>query len=308
LQIMYSLSGERRLSEAALPWLPGFGGSQPVRIGNAAYTQHQADVYGEVIDALHSARTHGLEADDNAWRIQLELCKYLEKHWRDPGSGIWEQRGEDRRYVHSTVMCWVAIDRTIKCIETYGLDIPTEALKRLRQEIHADVCANGFNTHRQSFVQFYGSDELDASLLQIPLVGFLPIDDPRVVATVEAVQRELMVDGYVLRYRSDSAPDGLPPGEGTFLACTLWLADNLALMGRFDEAREIFERVLAIRNDVGLLAEEYDPVGRRQLGNFPQAFSHVGIINTAKNLAPGRGPNEERAETELTPAADVTPA
>lgn len=304
LQIMYSLSGERRLPEYALPWLSGFGASQPVRIGNAAHTQRQMDVYGEVIDTLHAARMHGLEADDNAWRIQLELVHHLEKHWRDAGAGIWEQRGPDQRYVHSSVMVWVAIDRTIKSIESFGLDVPTHGLKRLRQTIHEEVCAYGYSSHRQSFVQYFGSEELDASTLQIPLVGFLPIDDPRVVSTIEAIQRELTVDGFVLRYKSHEAPDGLPPGEGTFLACSLWLADNLALMGRMGEAREMFDRVLAVRNDVGLLAEEYDPVGKRQLGNFPQAFSHVGVINTAKNLSPAPGPNEERAkgESEKQPA------
>ncbi len=287
LQIMYSLAGERRLPEYELPWLNGFAGSRPVRVGNDAYLQQQLDVYGEVIDALYAARAHGLTANDDAWRVQLELIRHLDAHWRDPGAGIWEQRGSSRRYVYSTVMVWVAIDRTIKTVEQYKLDLPVEPWKAWRKAIHDEVCTAGFSTRRNAFVQAFGSEDLDASALLIPLVGFLPIDDPRVVGTVEAVQRELMADGFVLRYIAHETADGLPPGEGAFLACSLWLADNLALMGRLDEAREIFERVLAVRNDVGLLAEEYDPLNRRHLGNFPQAFSHVGVINTARNIVLG---------------------
>ncbi|HEX9463455.1 MAG TPA: glycoside hydrolase family 15 protein [Alphaproteobacteria bacterium] len=284
LQIMYSLAGERRLPESELPWLPGFGNSRPVRIGNAAYVQQQLDVYGEVIDALHYARRSGLDVNDDAWRVQLELVRYLEKHWRDPGSGLWEQRTEPRRYVYSTVMAWAAFDRTIRAIERYKLDLPTEPWKALRKAIHDEVCQDGFSTRRNAFVQYFGGEELDASALLIPLVGFLPISDPRIVATVDTIQRNLMADGFVLRYFADESADGLPAGEGAFLACSLWLADNLALMGRFEEAEEIFERVLGVANDVGLLAEEYDPLNRCQLGNFPQAFSHVGVINTVRNL------------------------
>jgi GH15 family glucan-1,4-alpha-glucosidase len=287
LQIMYSLAGDRRLPEYELPWLEGFGRSHPVRVGNAAYTQSQLDVYGETIDALYAARLHGLNANDDAWRVQLELIRHLEKHWRDPGAGLWEQRIEPRRYVYSTVMAWVAVDRTIKHAERYKLDLPLEPWKAWRQAIHDEVCSAGYSTRRNAFVQSFGGEDLDASALLIPLVGFLPIDDPRVVATVETIKRELMADGFVLRYIAHSTADGLPPGEGAFLACSLWLADNLALMQRPDEAKEIFERVLAVRNDVGLLAEEYDPLHRRQLGNFPQAFSHVGVINTARNLVLG---------------------
>jgi GH15 family glucan-1,4-alpha-glucosidase len=287
LQIMYSLVGERRLPEYELPWLDGFAGSRPVRVGNDAYTQQQLDVYGEVIDALYAARAHGLTANDDAWRVQLELIRHLETHWRDPGAGLWEQRIEPRRYVYSTVMVWVAVDRTIKSAEQYGLDLPLDRWKAWRQTIHDEVCRDGFSTRLNAFVQTFGGDDLDASALLIPLVGFLPIDDPRVVATVETIQRKLMADGFVLRYIAHAKADGMPPGEGAFLACSLWLADNLALMQRYDEARAIFERVLAVRNDVGLLAEEYDPLNRRQLGNFPQAFSHVGVINTARNLMLG---------------------
>ena len=287
LQIMYSLAGERRLPEYELPWLEGFGRSRPVRVGNDAYLQTQLDVFGEVIDALFAARAHGLNAHDDAWRVQLELIRHLENHWRDPGAGLWEQRNEAKRYVYSTVMAWVAVDRTIKTAEQYALDVPLEGWKAWRQAIHDEVCSAGFSTRRNAFVQSFGGDELDASALLIPLVGFLPIDDPRVVATVETVKRELMANGFVLRYIAHLKADGLPPGEGAFLACSLWLADNLCLMRRFDEAKEIFERVLAVRNDVGLLAEEFDPLNRRQLGNFPQAFSHVGVINTARNLMLG---------------------
>jgi len=298
LQIMYSIAGERRLPEYDLPWLEGFGRSRPVRIGNAAYMQQQLDVYGEVIDALTAARENGLDANDDAWRVQLELIDHLEKSWRNPGAGLWEQRTEPRRYVYSTVMVWVALDRTIKAAEKYKLDLPVARWKELRQAIHDEVCRDGFSTRRNAFVQRFDSDDLDASSLLIPLVGFLPISDPRVVATVETIKRELMADGFVLRYIAHGTADGLPPGEGAFLACSLWLADNLALMGRFDEGKEIFERVLAVRNDVGLLAEEYDPMNKRQLGNFPQAFSHVGIINTARNLMLG---TETRGETVVSP-------
>ena len=287
LQIMYSLAGERRLPEYELPWLEGFAKSRPVRVGNDAHLQQQLDVYGEVIDALYAARAHGLTANDDAWRVQLELIRHVEAHWRDPGAGLWEQRTEPRRYVYSTVMVWVAVDRTIKVAEQYGLDLPIDRWKAWRQAIHDEVCRDGFSTRRNAFVQTFGREDLDASALLIPLVGFLPIDDPRVVSTMEAIRRDLTADGFVLRYVAHEKADGLPPGEGAFLACSLWLADNLALMRRHDEAQEIFERVLAVRNDVGLLAEEYDPINRRQLGNVPQAFSHVGVINTARNLVLG---------------------
>lgn len=303
LQIMYGLAGERRLEEFEVPWLAGFDGSKPVRIGNAAHAQRQLDVYGEVMDALHNAREAGLDADDDAWRIQLELLDFLEKSWDLTESGLWEQRGEEQRFTHSQIMSWVAFDRAIKSVERFGLKGPAQRWKQLRDTIHANVCRQGFDRDRNTFVQYYGGKPLDAALLLTPLVGFLPADDPRVVGTVEAIKCELMHDGFVYRYSTEQSHDGLPPGEGAFLACSFWLADNLILMGKRDEARELFERALSTRNDVGLLAEEYDPVGRRMLGNFPQAFSHVGVINTAHNLARTAGPAKMRAEQDTTAQA-----
>ncbi len=293
LQIMYDVAGERRLDERDIPWLPGYDDSTPVRIGNDAYRQSQLDVYGEVMDALHAARRHGLEPDGDLWAVQIALMEHVAKHWTDPGAGIWEQRSAPQRYVYSTAMAWVAADRCIKATERFGLNGPAEDWRKLRKTIHDDVCRNGFSENKNAFVQRYGSDELDASALLLTLVGFLPPDDPRILGTIEAVKRELMVEGFVYRYDTDISADGLPAGEGAFIACTLWLADNLALTGRRDEAREIFERVLDIRNDVGLLSEEYDPLGRRLLGNFPQAFSHVALINTAHNLAEKSKPRGE---------------
>ncbi|QEH35924.1 Trehalase [Aquisphaera giovannonii] len=287
LQIMYGLAGERRLTEQQIPWLPGYEGSAPVRVGNGAWDQHQLDVYGEVIDALHQARRFGLEPDGDSWRFQRALMDFLESDWRRPDEGIWEVRGPRRQFTHSKVMAWVAFDRAVKGVEQAGLDGPVGRWRAIRDEIHAQVCAEGFDASLGSFVQSYGSKHLDASLLMMPLVGFLPATDPRVRGTVEAIERGLVTDGFVHRYRPDPGVDGLPPGEGTFLLCTFWLADCLALMGRRDDARAIFERLLAIRNDVGLLSEGYDPQARRMVGNFPQAFSHIGLINTAYNLMQG---------------------
>ncbi|MEP7027078.1 MAG: glycoside hydrolase family 15 protein [Candidatus Eisenbacteria bacterium] len=295
LQVLYGVGGERPPEETELPWLPGFGGSRPVRIGNAAHSQRQLDVYGEVMDALTAARAHGIEVDDDAWRIEVALMDFVEKHWREPGAGIWERRGEPQRHVHSAVLAWVAADRAVKSVERFGLEGPVERWRELRHSIHEEVCRHGYHTGRKAFTQTFGGTALDASLLLVPLVGFLPATDPRVIHTVEAVQRELMCDGFVRRYLPEETDDGLEGGEGAFLACTLWLADNLALMGDRDEAQVLFERVLEVRNDVGLLAEEYDPVGRRQLGNFPQAFSHVSLINTANNLSSAVGPAKHRA-------------
>jgi GH15 family glucan-1,4-alpha-glucosidase len=241
------------------------------------------------------ARDQGLEADDDAWRVQLALMDFVADHWREPGAGMWEQRSPPQRYVHSAVMAWVAADRALKAVERFGLKGPAERWRQLRKTIHDEVCSHGFDTKRGTFTQTFGGRALDASLLLLPLVGFLPPTDPRIAGTVAAIERELMCDGFVQRYDTEKSEDGLPPGEGAFLACTLWLADNFALLGRRGEARTLFERVLAVRNDVGLLAEEYDPVSRRQLGNFPQAFSHVGLINTACNLVQ-RGPAHQRAE------------
>jgi GH15 family glucan-1,4-alpha-glucosidase len=296
LQIMYGMHGERRLPELELPWLPGYEHSQPVRLGNAACTQLQLDVYGEVMDALHLTRRAGLENDADAWALQQALLGHLEQAWREPDEGIWEVRGPRRHFTHSKVMAWVAFDRAIKAVERYGESGPVDRWRQLRDEVHAEVCQHGFDGDRNTFTQYYGSKNLDASLLMIPLVGFLPATDPRVVGTVAAIERELMWEGFVQRYVTEEHIDGLPPGEGVFLACTFWLADNYALQGRADDARRIFERLLTLQNDLGLLAEQYDPEQKRLLGNFPQAFSHVMLINTARNLARERGPAEERKE------------
>jgi GH15 family glucan-1,4-alpha-glucosidase len=295
LQIMYGVAGERRLPELELDWLPGHRGSAPVRIGNAAADQFQLDVYGEVIDALYHARHLGIPADPFAWHLERKLLEFLESGWRRPDDGIWEIRGERQHFTHSKVMAWVAFDRAVKSIERWGLEGPIDHWRKMRDTIHAEVLARGYDAERRSFTQAYGSPHLDASLLMMPLVGFLPPNDPRMVGTVQAIERELMQDGLLLRYRPENDSDGLPPGEGVFLLCSFWLADNYALMGRRAEARALFERLLSLSNDVGLLAEQYDPINRRFLGNFPQAFSHVGVINTALNLTlPRHAPAEER--------------
>jgi GH15 family glucan-1,4-alpha-glucosidase len=277
-----------------LPWLEGYERSAPVRIGNAASAQHQLDVYGEVMDALACARQAGLEPDENAWRVQKALMDFLESDWQRPDEGIWEIRGPRRNFTHSKVMAWVAMDRGVKAVESHELSGPVERWRALRDEIHAQVCREGFDSEIDSFVQYYGCKEVDANLLMIPLVGFLPAADPRVVGTVHAIEEQLVHDGLVERYRTLPDVDGLPPGEGAFLLCSFWLADNYALQGRFKEARQVFERLLDLRNDVGLLAEEYDTASKRLLGNFPQAFSHVGLINSARNISRPGGPAEER--------------
>jgi len=296
MQIMYGLGGERRLPELEVPWLAGYEGSRPVRVGNAAAAQLQLDVYGELMDALYQACKGGLARDDIAWGLQLALLGHLEKVWTEPDAGLWEVRGPPQHFTYSKIMAWVALDRGVKMVEAFGLPGPVERWRELRARIHADVCARGYSSKRNAFVQAYGCEELDASLLLIAMTGFLPTDDPRVGATVEAIRRELTADGLVLRYRTHTGVDGLPPGEGVFLACSFWLADALCMQGRRDEARELFERLLGLTNDVGLLAEEYDPASRRFLGNFPQAFSHVGLINTALNLGAHDKPAETRAE------------
>jgi GH15 family glucan-1,4-alpha-glucosidase len=292
MQILYGVAGERRITEQELDWLAGYEGSRPVRVGNAAVNQFQLDVYGEVMDTLHLGRHIGLESDELAWDLQRALLEFLESNWREPDEGIWEIRGPRRHFTHSKVMAWVALDRAIKAVELLGHDGPVDRWRGIRRELHDEVCREGYDSERDTFVQYYGADHPDASLLQIPLVGFLPPDDPRVKGTVAAIQRELMVDGLVHRYLPEGSRsvDGLPPGEGTFLACTFWLADNLALMGRRDEALAIFERLLTLRNDVGLLAEQFDPASGHQLGNFPQAFSHVALVNTANYLSEGSMP------------------
>lgn len=295
LQIMYGLGGERRLDEWEVPWLPGYEGASPVRIGNAASTQLQLDVYGEVLDALYQARKVGLAPFEAAWHLERSLAEQLARIWRQPDDGQWEMRSGRRCFTHSKVMCWAALDRVVRGVEEFGLEGPLDRWKALRAEIHADVCRHGFSTEKNSFVQSYGSKLLDASLLLIPLTGFLPPEDPRIRGTVAAVERELLRDGFVLRYDTERAADGLPPGEGAFLACSFWLADNYVLLGRHAEARAMFERLLGLANDVGLLAEEYDPRAGRMLGNFPQAFSHVALVNTAHNLTRAAGPAEQRA-------------
>ena len=294
LHIMYGMRGERRLPELELPWLPGFEDSRPVRIGNAAVNQLQIDVYGEVMDALHLARRAGIPPDPDAWALQRALISHLETAWRQPDEGIWEVRGPRRHFTHSKVMAWVAFDRAVKAVERYGADGPVDRWRQLRAEVHAEVCEKGFDPRRDTFTQYYGSQDLDASLLMIPLVGFLPATEPRVIGTVKAIERDLMCDGFVQRYLPKEHIDGLPPGEGAFVACTFWLADNYELQGRRADARQLFERLLGLCNDLGLLAEQYDPASNRQLGNFPQAFSHVMLINTARNLAREEGPAEER--------------
>ncbi|MGX1913405.1 glycoside hydrolase family 15 protein [Streptomyces phaeochromogenes] len=288
LQIMYGIAGERELGEAELDWLPGYENSGPVRVGNGAAHQLQLDVYGEVTEALHLAHMTGLARNDYASLLQLKLIRYLEDHWDEPDEGIWEVRGPRRHFVHSKVMAWVAVDRTIKLIESGDADGPLEKWRELRDDIHRDVCEKGYDKERNTFTQSYGSKELDASLLLIPQMGFLPPDDKRVIGTIEAIQRELSTsDGFILRYPTsgeDAGVDGLEGDEGAFLACSFWMADDLAMIGRVDEARKLFEKLLALRNDLGLLAEEWDPRLQRQVGNFPQAFSHVPLIDTALRL------------------------
>jgi GH15 family glucan-1,4-alpha-glucosidase len=295
LQIMYGPAGERRLTEFELPDLSGYEGSAPVRIGNAASNQFQLDVYGEVADAFHVARRAGVEADAEMWSMEAAMLQFLETCWEDPDEGIWEVRGDRQHFTHSKVMAWVAFDRAVKGIEKFGLDWDLEHFKAVRDAVHAEVCAQGFDADRNTFVQAYGSKALDASLLMIPLVGFLQPDDPRVAGTIAAIERELLCDGFVQRYETSEGVDGLPPGEGVFLPCSFWLADNLALTGRVDEARALFERLVALCNDVGLISEEYDPKAGRLLGNFPQAMTHVALINTACNLSGKVGPARSRA-------------
>ncbi|MEN2418261.1 glycoside hydrolase family 15 protein [Streptomyces rimosus] len=288
LQIMYGIAGERELGENELTWLTGYENSRPVRVGNGAAGQLQLDVYGEVTEALHLAHNTGLARNDYASLLQLKLIQWVEKHWDEPDEGIWEVRGPRRHFVHSKVMTWVAVDRTIKLIESGDVDGPLDRWKQLRETIHREVCEKGYDKERNTFTQSYGSRELDASLLLIPQMGFLPPDDKRVIGTIEAIQRELGTeDGFILRYPTsgeDAGVDGLEGDEGAFLACSFWLADDLAMIGRVEEARILFEKLLSLRNDLGLLAEEWDSRLQRQVGNFPQAFSHVPLIDTALRL------------------------
>ena len=297
MQIVYGPAGERRLEEGALDWLPGYEGSRPVRIGNAARGQFQLDVYGEVMDGMHQARRHRVGPSSPGWDVQRVLMEFLESKWIEPDEGIWEIRGRPQHFTHSKVMAWVGMDRAVNAVERYGLDGPVDRWRRLRGEIHREVCRSGYDATRNTFTQSYGSPNLDAALLMMPLVGFLPPEDDRMRGTVEAIQRELSRDGFVQRYSTDrpETVDGLPGGEGAFLPCSFWLVDNLCLMGRTTEAAELFHRLLSVCNDVGLLSEEYDPSAGRLLGNFPQAFSHVGLINSALNLSPAGGPAHHRS-------------
>ena len=295
IQIMYGAAGERRLPEMILDWLPGYENSSPVRIGNAAVHQFQLDVFGEVIDTLHVARHAGLEDDQDAWALEKVMLEFVELAWREPDEGIWEVRGPRRHFTHSKVLAWVAFDRAILAVEEHGLEGPVERWRTLRDEIHRDVCDKAYDATRNTFTQYYGGTELDASLLQIPLLGFLPTTDPRVAGTIAAIEDELLEDGFLHRYRTREHVDGLPPGEGAFLACSFWLADAYLLLNRPADARRLFERLLALRNDVGLLSEEYDARQRRLVGNFPQAFSHVALVNTAHNLARATKPAEQRS-------------
>jgi GH15 family glucan-1,4-alpha-glucosidase len=300
LQIMYGPAGERRLTEWEVPWLPGYQGSKPVRVGNAASEQFQLDVYGEVIDALYESRRGAIvDRDLHALDLILALLDFLEDAWKRPDEGIWEVRGPRQHFTHSKVMAWVAFDRAVRGLHEFGTQDDIDTANRfaaIRDEIHAEVCAKAYDADRKTFVQAYGSSNLDAALLMMPLVGFLPATDERMQGTVAAIQRELTTEGFVRRYSTNAAVDGLPPGEGVFLPCTFWMADNLALTGRVDEARALFERLIGLANDVGLLAEEYDPESRRHLGNFPQAFTHVALVNSGFNLSRVAGPAHQRSK------------
>lgn len=296
MQIMYGIAGERRLPEFEVADLPGYQGSRPVRVGNAASEQLQLDVYGEVLDALYQANVHGLEKSDVGWNLQRSLVNQLEKMWFQPDNGIWEIRGPRRHFVHSKVMAWVGVDRAIRMIQEFGEDGPLERWIRLRADIHDQVCRFGFSRERNSFVQYYGSKEMDASLLMLPLVGFLPPDDPRIAGTIAAVEKDLVRGGLVARYNTHSQVDGLAGSEGVFLACSFWLVDNYVQQNRLDEAQKLFEHLLSLRNDVGLLSEEYDPREGVQLGNFPQAFSHLALVISAYNLeSSGQKPVRSRS-------------
>ncbi|QEA40238.1 glycoside hydrolase family 15 protein [Pistricoccus aurantiacus] len=288
LQPLYGIAGERWLPEYELDWLSGFNGCRPVRIGNGAFKQQQLDIYGEVMDGLHSGRVHNLEPDEDMWRIQCLLMEFIEQHWQETGASLWELRGETRRYTYSVAMCWVAVDRAIKAVENFDLEGDVEHWRELRQRIHDEVCEKGYHQERGTFVQYYGAEDLDASLLLLPLTGFISAKDPRMTRTIEAIQRELTYDDFVYRFKSQDKQETLIEGEGAFLVCCFWLVDNLILLERLEEAEALFNKFLAIRNDLGLLSEEYHPVKRCLLGNVPQAFSHVGLINSAHSLAKAR--------------------
>ncbi|HZL39941.1 MAG TPA: glycoside hydrolase family 15 protein [Pseudolabrys sp.] len=308
IQIMYGIRGERRLTEWEVTWLSGYEGSQPVRIGNAAHKQLQLDIFGEIMDAAHQARQGGLGAVESGWDLQRELLTHLEKIWPDRDEGLWEMRGGRQHFTHSKAMAWLAFDRAIKSAEMYNLPGPVDRWRQIRDRVHNDVCTHGFDAELCSFVQTYGSRELDASLLMLPAIGFLPPEDPRVIGTVEAIERSLMSDGLVRRYDTRKSDDGLPPGEGMFLACSFWLVDAYVMLGRRDDAVRLFERLLALRNDLGLLSEQYEPRTRRLVGNFPQAFSHLALVNSASNLSHDKKPVEQRSETRIADTSDMQAA
>jgi GH15 family glucan-1,4-alpha-glucosidase len=292
---MYGIRGERNLREWEVDWLGGYQGSKPVRVGNAASEQLQLDVYGEVADALLHAHLAGIPVDRFDFELQETLTDHLATIWRQPDEGLWEVRGGRRQFTYSKVMAWVAFDRSIRSVEKSGLRGPVRRWREVRKQIHEEVCQKGYDPQMGSFTRSYGSKELDASLLLIPMVGFLPPTDPRVRGTIEAIEKQLMFDGFVLRYRTENGADGLPPGEGAFLACSFWMVEALNMLGRKQDAKSLFERLLGLRNDVGLLAEEYDPRAKRQLGNFPQALSHIALVNAAFGLTRTGGPVRQRA-------------
>ena len=308
LQVMYAVDGARELLERELAWLSGFAHSRPVRVGNAASSQLQLDVWGEVLDSMHLSRLHGVPPQAHAWDLEVALLDHLESAWREPDDGIWEGRGPRRQYVYSKVMAWTGMDRAVTAVERYGLSGPVDRWRRVRAEIHNEVCREGFDRQRGTFTQFYGSEGLDAALLKIPRLGFLPPHDPRVVGTVRAIGEHLSADGLILRYDPllDGGVDALPGTEGTFLACSFWMVDALCATGSVPEARALFEQLLSLRNDVGLLSEEYDPRARRQLGNTPQAFSHVGLINAARTLTAAGGTRPAGTPAIAEPSSDGT--
>jgi GH15 family glucan-1,4-alpha-glucosidase len=305
LQIMYGIGGERRLTEWTVPWLPGYENSTPVRVGNAAYGQLQLDVFGEIMDVHHQARRSGLSTNESGWPAQLAFLDHLAQIWTEPDEGIWEVRGEPRHFTHSKVMAWVAFDRAIKSAETFGLEGPLDEWRKLREKICDEVCAKAFDPELGSFVQSYGSKQLDANLLMLPIVGFLPVSDPRVKGTVAAIERRLLRDGFVMRYDTGEVDDGLPPGEGAFLACSFWLVDVYTLQDRVADAERLFRRLIGLRNDVGLLSEEYEPRAKRFVGNFPQAFSHMALVHSAYNLTRVEKPVEQRAQAEYQPPEEA---
>jgi GH15 family glucan-1,4-alpha-glucosidase len=304
MQIMYGIAGERRLYENELPWLKGYANSAPVRVGNAAHQQTQLDVYGELLDALHQARKGGLAPEESGWELQLAIIEHLEDAWQKPDEGIWEVRSGPENFVYSKVMAWVAFDRSIKSAERFNLACQIESWRKIRDTIHNEVCEKGYDKTLNSFVRSYGSKEVDASLLLIPAIGFLPATDPRFAGTVAQIEKTLMKDGLVKRYDTSKASDGLPPGEGMFLACSFWLVDAYLMMGRKDDAVKLFEKLLSLRNDLGLLSEEYDTAAKRLCGNFPQAFSHLALVNSASNLGRDGKPIEQRCDSEADMKAE----